>query len=526
MKESLKIIDKFFGGIVRDDKSKIVGTGSNFEELDIFANANYMIPEQIMTAETNVPASTLIYAYAAGDDDTVYAYGEETSGHKVRILSVATGGATNPGDFTTLFTSADSTNLATIISDFKFFRTTEASNPTSLYYLRGTSTSWYVDRYNIGAAAEQTWNGSAWAAGTANTSSKLTGLNGTNMRPTMKVIFGELFIMNGNYIAKIAADSTFTEKAFTLPKDWEAIDIIGVSDKSIILARNKNVNKNETRGFWWDLSETATFDDQFVIPTGGPQWIINHKETIKICCAANGVVRFFQLSGAFAGAVPMELPGMVLNNAGTETSTQPISPAKSVNTKDKILYFGLYKTDKSGIYAIGQLDSDKPVALILSKRFNTTDYSLHKPTALLIQGPNYYATYVDNTTQTPMRCESNNSPTRSSNFVYETIWIDNDMPMNNQNSQSVIIATYPLPASTSVTASIGADYSSSYTSLTRANGTVHNTTSAILADFPNTLAANKKAYRIKLTGTSNGVDAPKIQAVGLKTIIKDERAKF
>ena len=74
-----------------------------------------------------MPATTEAYAFTAGADDTVYAYGKETSASKVRILSVASGGTTNPGTFSTLFTSADATNLATIISDCKFFKTSETA---------------------------------------------------------------------------------------------------------------------------------------------------------------------------------------------------------------------------------------------------------------------------------------------------------------------------------------------------------------------------------------------------------------
>ena len=35
-----KILDKFFGGITPHDKSKIIGSALNMEELDIFGNEN------------------------------------------------------------------------------------------------------------------------------------------------------------------------------------------------------------------------------------------------------------------------------------------------------------------------------------------------------------------------------------------------------------------------------------------------------------------------------------------------------
>src|SRR5690606_26903468 len=139
-------------------------------------------------------------------------------------------------------------------------------------------------------------------------------------------------------------------------------------------------------------------DDSFDLSTGSPQWIFNDKENVRILCAHNGSARLYQLSGAYPGAVPTQLPGIIIRNVATDTSTQPVSTSKMVSTKDNILYFGLNKTDKTGVYALGQLDADKPVALTLSKRFHTSDYAKHTAIALYIQGPNFYGAFDDNGT--------------------------------------------------------------------------------------------------------------------------------
>ncbi len=512
---SEKIINKWYGGIVRDDKSRIIGGANNMEELDIFANQDYFQAEQIVSADA-MPGEHEVYAYAAGDDDTMYGYGKKTvtTIGTVRLVSVAIGGATDPGAFATLFTSADITNLATLVSDLKFLRTTEASNATSLYYIQGASTAWYLTRYNIGLNKEQDWSGSAWTNNhTADSHSALSGLSGSFMRPTMKVIFGELYICNGQYIAQVDKDGTFTEKKFTLPKEWEAVDIIGVADIFLILCRNKNKLANFSKAFWWDGASASQFNDSFALPAGVPLWIVNHQERIKMACASNGVLRFFQLSGAFPGAVPIELPGVVLSNIAADATTQPISSPKMVATKDKILYFGLYKTDKTGIYALGQLDADKPNALILSKRFSTGDYATHKPTALHIQGPNYYAAYYDGSNQVNARCESNNSPTRSSNAIYESIFDDDGDARIDKILQEVAILSRPLPASTSVALAVGSNYGS-YTTYTRPNGTNFTGTDAMTGLYlPGTIG---KVLQYRLTLTSSTVYSPKITGIYLK----------
>lgn len=509
-----KIINLFYSGIQRDEKSKTIGGAFNVEELDIFANKDYIQAEQIMSSDS-MPASTEIYAYAPGDNDVMYGYGQRTdpTAGTVRIVSVASGGADNPSTFGTLFTSADTTNLATLVSDLKFLRTTEGSNPTSLYYIQGASTTWYLVRYNIGAAAEQIWNGTAWAAGSSNANSDLTGLDGSFMRPTMKVIFGELYICHGQYIAKVGSDGTFTEKKFTLPKEWEAVDIIGVADIFLILCRNKNRLANYCRAFWWDGVSASQFNDSFSLPVGIPLWIVNHQERIKMAAASNLVVRFFQLSGAFPGAVPIELPGTVLGSVAAETTTQPISMAKMVSEKDKILYFGLYKTDKTGIYALGQLDADKPNALILSKRFDTSDYSLHKPTALHIQGPNYYASFDDNGTRDHSRCESNNSPARSSNAVYESIFDDDGDARVDKTLVEAGILSKPLAASVSVKLSVAKNYGS-YTDYTRPDATNYTGTDAMAGFYK--LGVKAKVLQYKLSFTSSGTVTAKVTGLYLK----------
>ena len=505
IKEIILVINKFFGGITRDDKSKTIGALSNAEEVDIFTNADFIQAEQIVSADS-MPATTEIYGYTAGDDDVVYGYGKETAANKLRIVSVASGGADNPGDFATLFTSADATNLPSIVSDFKFFRTTEASNPTKLLYIKGTGTTWNLYNYNIGAGTETSYG-------------QLTGLTGSFMRPTIKIIYGEAFICHGQYITKVDNTNVFTEKAFTLPKEWEAIDIIPVSDIALILARNKNKLVNETRCFWWDLTAANSFEDSFSLPMGGPQWLYNYKEVIHVLCSINGIAKFY-LSQAYPGSKPIEMPNFRLTGLAAETSTQPISSPKMISSKDGVIYFGLYKTDKTGIYALGQLDRDKANAFILSKRFATADYVNHKPTALLIHGSNYYAAYYDGATASTARCESNNSPSRSSQALIETVIQDADRPFQDKQLIRAYLSAYPLTASTSLDLYIDSDFSGSYTQVKRADNSIFNSLNGVLGLFKPTAFNNKKSFKAKVLFTSSTTNSPKLQAIGLRILIK------
>ena len=489
-----KFINKFYGGITRDEKSKLVGVASNVEELDILENSDFIRPSQIMSADA-LPASTEVYSYTADNADTVFGYGRNTANDRVRIVSVANGGGSNPGAFATLFTAASVTYYAG--SPIEYHRS-DTGDANRLYWL-SISGSTVSLNYCTTAGASET------SVGT------LTGLDGTHDRLFMRRIFGELFVGNGQYIARVDKSGTFTEKAFTLPGGWEAVDLCEAGASALVLARNVNRLMNSSKGYFWDLTSLTQFDDSFDIPFGGPQWLIKHRETIKIMCAINGEARFWQVS-AYAGGVPAQLPGLVLSNIATEGATQAISSQKMVTVKDDIIYFGIYKTDKTGIYAIGQLDSNKNHALYLAKRFHTSDYSLHTPYGLLAQGANFYGAFDDNGTKSNTRCETLNSPTRSSNATYETLWLDEDNPTTLKKLVEVFAVTQPLGASTSLACSVASDYGA-YVSVTRADGTALNATSATLGTFVPKIAG-VKSFKIRLVFTSSGTTAIKLVGVG------------
>lgn len=492
---STKYIDKFYGGMVRDEKSTTPGVCLNVEELDIFENANYIQPSQIMTADA-MPATTEIYAYTGDSADTVFGYGKETAGGKVRIVSVATGGATNPGAFGTLFTAASVLCYPpSPIVSHKL-----ASGTENLYWLSISGSTVSLNSCTTAGASEA-------SVGT------LTGLDGTNDRLSFRRIYGGIFIANGKYIASVDKDGVFTNAAFTLPTGWEAVDICEAGSGAVVLARSVVANANSCKGFFWDLTSLTTFDDSFDIPFGGPQWIQKHRETIKIMCAINGEARFYQLSGAFAGGIPNALPGLVMKNVATESDEVPISAQKMVSTKDDILYFAVYKTDKSGIYAIGQLDYNKSQALVLAKRFDTSSYATHIPKGLYIQGPNFYGAFTDNGAADNTRCESLNSPTRSSNAVYESVILDDGNPTAMKKLSEVFAVTQPLPASTSIACSVANDYGS-YAAITRADGTALNTTGALIGQFQPKSSSNIKSFQIKLAFTSSGTSAAKLVGLG------------
>ena len=150
-----------------------------------------------------------------------------------------------------------------------------------------------------------------------------------------------------------------------------------------------------------------------------------------------------------------------------------------------------------------------------SESFNCSfvDYSV---------SPNYYAAFDDNGTADNARCETNNSPARSSNAVYDTIYIDDGDAQIDKTLSQIYLSAKPLAASTAVAVSVEDDYDATFTAVTRPDGTSMNTTSDVLGFFDASGFAGIKVFRIRLAFTSNGASTAFVTGIGI-TLTKDEQ---
>ena len=567
-------INKWYGGITHNDKSDIVGAALNVEEMDIFTNPSFMQPETIFGAESisspvtsitrsgttatvtttnqhglatgdsvtisgadqadynitatvtvtsgtiftytvagspTTPATGTIVAtystarkilgYTIDDGDTAYAISSSQDGDAI-IWQLANASATNPVSWTFLF---ESTNDAHPNGNIIWHKWDDGSS--YLYYPTVSGTTVTLRKLLISGPTET-------SVGT------LTGLDGTGDRIPMIRLNGELYVGNGKLIATVDDDGVFVNAAFTiaLSTGWEVVDFDPLGDELMLLCRSTETSKNLSKIFFWDKTATTGSNDEINVPMGGPQIISNHSEVVRVMCAKNGVLRIYEL----LGKLPIETHK--LSSISTETNAQAIIPSQTKFIKDNILYFGVWKTDKSGLYAIGQSGPRLPLALILSRRFDTSDYSLHKPQASAAFGDNFYLAFDDNGTSDIKRIEGGNSPTRSSNGIYESILIDAGTPENNKEWRGFILNAKSMPTSCSITFDIRPD-----------NVTAYDTSVALVLNSTNDyvdvggasgMTADRFWYRemtsvvgrlvqIKLSFASSGTTMPVLYSLGL-----------
>ena len=463
MPQKLSRIDRFYGGIVNNDKSTIIGAALNLEELDIFTNESYIQAETVLSQDSSTTGGSPVIADGTGrriwgftvdDADNLYALSDDAaSPAKAKIWKLANASSTDPGNFAAFFTSAQNARGSNYASNIIWHGLGDPITTAYLYYVTGTNSLY---RYGDikGTPSES-------SVGT------LSGITATSRYIPMIRFDGELFIGHGQFIAKVDDGGVFAGTAFTLPNEYECVDFDVLGDTMAILARNVRTGSNASRVFLWDMVATTGADDEIIIPMGGPQAIVNHGETLKVFCVSNNNLRIYELTGK----VPIKIHETLCDTTQTLTSSEYSIYYNSVFVKNNIAYFGLGKTltnNNAGIYSLGKAGEDKSLALLLSKRYTTVNSistKTHIPLAAIDVGPNIYVSYVNNIaspTYNVSRTEENNSPSRSSNGVYESLWIDAGSPEYTKDWTGFVLSVKSMPASYNIIVDARVDNASSY----------------------------------------------------------------
>lgn len=491
----------FFGGSVIGERDQRIGVCQNVEEFDIYSNPDYMEPETIFTAgDTNIANGAWDFT---NDGTNIYAIGSDGGGTPVpRIWKRANGMASGVGS-TTFGSGGYFDDTGQTINYDTFLECHEWADGTKhLYYVTGTGS---LRKY-----------GNIAGSPSVSAVDTLTGAANANGRLPSMIREGELLIGHGSYIAKVDDTGTYTDKAWTAPTGWKVVDMEIVADNVAILCSQPSLNAGQSAIFYWDGIATTGFVDFVYIPTGDPQMIVNHAESLRVFCVSkttttSGLLRIYEM----AGKKPFLTHQLDNVDCDYNTPTGAFNWAVSPRCKfiaNNILYFGVAKTDKSGIYALGQAQDDKPLALSLSRRCHTTDYSNHYPIAMTgVNRDLLLAFYDSNPTATWRHMYlPYSTATRSSNAVYESIHMDFGQPEVPKTIDEWYAVTSPMPASTSVVLSGRVDDFTAAYSQSATFNTTSNTFNKGRALF------RGKAFQLKIAATSNGTSKPRIYAVCMK----------
>lgn len=188
---------------------------------------------------------------------------------------------------------------------------------------------------------------------------RLTGLTYSDI-VQMRVVFDRLYVTNGNYIAQVDDDGVFTEKRFTLPTGWRAIDFDVVGTYLVIIARRDDTN--EYQGLFWDMVTTSGYESNFSIPLMTASWVRNFGDQIYIAGGDCSRFSIYRLS--------YSAPGATLNPVGSVGIASELANCFGVSSDKRTVAVGTNKmtfevntADLSGVFAFGRLDASTPFSL-------------------------------------------------------------------------------------------------------------------------------------------------------------------
>lgn len=494
-------IRPYYGGIVVGERDRRPGVCQNVEEFDIYSNPDYMEPETIFSADATIANGAWDFTH---DGTNVFAISTDGGGTPVPRIWKRASGMTSGLAATSWGAGGYFDDTGQTVNYDSFLECLEWEAGTRhLYYVTGTNT---LRKY-----------GDIDGTPAVSTVGTLTGAASANGRLPTLIREGELLIGHGKYICRVDDNGNFDADAWTCPTGWKIVDMEIVSDNVAVLCSPSSLNSGQSAIFYWDGTATTGFVDFVYIPTGDPQMLVNHAESLRVFCVSKtstttGALRIYEM----LGKKPFLTHQLDNIDCDYNTPTGAFNYAVSPRTKflsNNILYFGVAKTDTTGIYAIGQAQDDKPLALSLSRRCHTTDYANHYPLALFGVNKDLLLSMWDANTTAQYRHQIMiyATATRSSNAVYESIILDDSDPETPKRWDRFYAVTGPLASGVSIAVSGRVDNASSYTQA-QTFDVDNNTFHTAPVNF------NGKAFQLKVAATSSTTSKVKIYSLGVRIV--------
>lgn len=503
--EKIVYIPKFYGGISDDIRNGLkYGKFYNSEEVDIYSSKDYVQPVATMINDS-VTGYTNFSDYTLGDTGILYALCVKTSGNVAAIYKKVTPSGATPSAWASVI-DCTVAPAAQGYSPLSFFKTTESSVVKKYLYYHTAANK--LSRYGDinGAPTETTVFGT------------LSGLTGTTSEKLCHVVdSGTLFIANGNYIAEVTSQGNFIDKAYTLPTGLVAVDmtpfVLSTGGDYMAILCQDSLDPNHSIIILWDKVATSGFLVKIIVSNGNPQWIQRFGSYYLVSTlSSDGNFRIYQLNGVNASGVPL----FDISNTAYAT-TRPISPVNSKAMKSGVFYFGLEKTDKTAIYAIGETIDNLP-ALTLYNRYATTDYSKHKPYASMWVNNCFYSSFSDNGTDKEAAANES-APTYSTQAVLETLLTDAGQPFNDKQFKTLQIGTKKIPTGCSIGLQIRNNEEDTYADLNTTKSTDDIVNSRNM-EIPIDGYAGREV-QIKLTFNSAGTLRPALEWLGVRYLTSE-----
>ena len=306
----------------------------------------------------------------------------------------------------------------------------------------------------------------------------------------MTVLEDSLYIANGNDIARVAIDDSFTLSAIDITPD-STVKCMENKEGYMIIGSVKDNDQDEAFIFLWDAINLAdTWDKRFRVPAKGVNALISGESLLAQ--VGDG---FFQTD--FVNNLPIQ-----------RRDNGEVKPY-GVATKDGYSLFGFYGNDNPGIYSYGREKLNMPSAFNLEYTLSSTPDTIG---AITVIGGVVLASWKSGSTY---GVDALSTTTRAT-ATYESLeWFGPPTETRPINLNYVKMILDPLPSGCSIELKYKLDHDTSWTSapvlstVPDSPSNTFNTTGAVEAFFSIQQAA-MNIFELQVTLTPSGTSTPQV----------------
>lgn len=323
----------------------------------------------------------------------------------------------------------------------------------------------------------------------------------------MAVQSSKLFIGDGNLVAKVISDDTFTASSLDLLPPYR-IKTMAVYDIDLVIGTIIASTVNHCRIYRWDTVSTSYNTSDF-IEENGINAFIHDENFLYVQVGQYGRIYFY--NGQHL------IPYKRIPGDWSPTKYAEIRPG-SVSTLLTIPVFGLSNLAgnpvNQGVYSFGSYSKDYPKVLDLSFPISSGSLTSIEIGAVLAVGADLFVAWKDGSTYGVDKLDYSAKYTSA---YFETMVLTQAETRSFIKTLSLIFANYEtLPTNTDITFSYKKAHDTSYTAMTSLTDTNLKQVRAELS------VPDGAAWQFKIAFTVSGNTAPTIESVGYFDNVKEK----
>ncbi len=451
MDEKNYTIEDFRGGQSSERKKGPRGSFKYAENVNIHSNDNVLTCNQALVKDSGTVVVDLVLAMFRASDDTMWAFGDTGKIYKK-----------SAGTWALFHTDTDGK-----ISGAREYEVREGENWVSyIYYATKTK----LKKFPLTGAAGDITQVDTFEKGTE--------------PHTMRIAEGFLVICDGDVLGLVDFEGAFNKEALFIPPGEISNCLLDLDTKVII--GTENAIKDGSI-FLWSLlfAEEESWDTKRETQGGETNAMGFLENGIMIQSGKNGALRFWTQSGS----IP-------LKKIKDTTFAYPDALA----TYNGILHIAMNGTN-SGIYSLGRLDNNDPLAVNLEYKLSGTLGSLAR------DDTNLYVSWKVGSTYGISKIDFSNKV----KAVYESLEFDDRSPQMDKHFSTIKIVSRPVPKDCLIEVEYKTNRDTDWQKTHRSDGEEDMSEGESIGIFD--IEGTGESYEVRVTLTPNSNNSPEVISI-------------